>query len=86
MQPPADLTLAGTDLPADSPDIRIAVHVQADGSVTNCEGIDAAAEALVERACAEAKLGGAPLGTDAAGSPISYVTALVARFEATNPS
>lgn len=82
MQRPADLTLAGTN----SAEIRIAVQVQSDGSVTHCEGIDGAAQALVDRACAEAKSRGAPPGTDAAGSPISYVTALIVRFEAANPS
>ena len=86
IQRPADLTLAGTGPATDAAEIRIAVQVEPYGSVTRCEGMDGAAEALVERACAEAKRRGAPPGTDAAGAPISYVTALVARFAAANPS
>lgn len=78
----ADFTLEVPGAAISSTDIRIAVHVQPDGSVTTCEGLDGAEETLAEHACTEARSRGAPVGTDPGGSPISYVTALVARFEA----
>jgi len=86
MRRPADLTLRQAEAGSDSPDIMIAVQVQPDGSVGHCEGIDDAAETLVEGACAEAKRRGALKGTDAAGAPISYVTGLLVRYDASNGS
>lgn len=68
------------------PDFQIAVQVQPNGSIIHCEGIEAMPVALAEPACHLARQQSWARGTDTSGNPISYVTSLRVRIEATPPS
>lgn len=80
---PLDIELTGAPgaLPGSSLNITVAVKVEADGTVSHCEGLRGVIQSYAEAACQQARRTRQMLGVDSAGNPVAYVAVLRAKLE-----